>query len=96
LGDFYAFYFFDGAQGLTQPDGTIPYYGDRWTFTQAVDGPIWLRTFQRNVLSFFNPYGLNGMWPNERDISIKNGAILSGQRRESGRAQRGDGVKQRT
>jgi hypothetical protein len=76
VGDFYAFYFFDGAQGLTQPAGTIRYYQDRWIFHQATDTPLWLRTFPRNVLHFFDSQGIYGLWLSEGDISIRNGLIL--------------------
>lgn len=75
VGDFYVFYFFDGAQGLTQPDGTIRYYQDRWTFQKAADTPIWLRNFQRSILMFFSSQG-SGLRPSEGDISIRNGLIF--------------------
>ena len=76
VGDFYVVYFFDGAQGLTQPDGTIRYYPDRWFFSPAEDTPIWLRNFPRSLLQFFSSQGSSFPSLSEGDINIMNGTTL--------------------
>lgn len=85
VGDFYEFYFWDGAQGQVQPDGTTKYYPDLWRMSKVAQNTeddrwldIWLRTFGRQAVEFFGYQG-NCQWSlSEGDISIRNGATNDG------------------
>jgi len=76
VGDYYMFQLFDGAHGLANPDGTVIYYPDRWKLTHWSDSPIYMRNYQRTVLSIFYLHGEN-LWPvTEGDLSVKGGLVF--------------------
>jgi len=83
--DYYLFLAWDGAHGFTNPDGTLGHYPDTWKLMPWSNEPIYMRNYQRMILSVLYTYGASHsysnttspLWPvTEGDISIQGGQIL--------------------
>ncbi|MBN1630424.1 MAG: HYR domain-containing protein [Thermoleophilia bacterium] len=82
VGDYYLFLAWDGAQGYQNPDGTMGYYPDTWTFAPW-GGASYMRNFQRTIIAAWSTYGSSSyvgsmnLWPvTEGDISVTGGMVL--------------------
>lgn len=90
MGDYYLFLAWDGAQGYVNPNGTVGHYPDTWALVQWDDDPLYMRSFQRTILTVLSSFGrsyrdsmdsnpetyMRSLWPvTAGDIAIIGGAF---------------------